>query len=82
MTHAQPIGQPIHRDTNGSIDFDFYRARAAELRRKARRGVLLNILCVVVPAMLAAVTFFVAVEAVQAPNGQVAVTQSNPAPIR
>jgi hypothetical protein len=36
--------QDIHRHDDGSIDFDFYRAHAAQLRREQRGKIMRSIL--------------------------------------
>jgi hypothetical protein len=49
VTQAPPKSQDIRRHPDGSIDIDFYRARAAALRGQAKRdGVMLKMASAIV----------------------------------
>jgi hypothetical protein len=84
MTQTQVISQDIRRHPDSSIDFDFYRTRATALRRQALRdATTLRSACAGVLTIVGAlaVVFLVAAAPMRAPNGHVAVVQTNAAPI-
>jgi hypothetical protein len=84
MTQTQAISQDIRRHPGSFIDFDFYRTRATALRRQALRdATTLRSACAGVLTIVGAlaVVFLVAAAPMRAPNGHVAVVQTNAAPI-
>jgi len=79
---SQSAGRRIHRNPDGTIDFDFYRRYVAALRRHAMRDDNLGALSVCVLAIIItlAIVFLTAAAPVQAPNHHTASVQSEATP--